>query len=55
MDDGLSIERVPDDLRICDAVEQEQSRLHNFIRRRVADEADVEDILQDVFSELVEA
>ena len=32
-----------------------QSRLRNFIRRRVADPRDVEDILQDVFSELVEA
>ena len=36
-------------------VEREQSRLRNFIRRRVADPSDVEDILQEVFSELVEA
>ncbi len=43
------------DLRITEAVEREQSRLRSFIRRRVADEGDVEDILQDVFSELVEA
>ena len=42
------------DLRISEAVEREQSRLRNFIRRRVADEGDAEDILQDVFSELVE-
>lgn len=56
VDDALSIERMADeqDRRISEAVEQEQSRLRNFIRRRVADEADVEDILQDVFSELVE-
>ena len=41
--------------RIADVVEREQSRLRNFIRRRVADPRDVDDILQDVFSELVEA
>ena len=43
------------DRRIADVVSREQSRLRNFIRRRVADPRDVEDILQDVFSELVEA
>jgi RNA polymerase sigma factor (sigma-70 family) len=43
------------DRRIADVVTREQSRLRNFIRRRVADPRDVEDILQDVFSELVEA
>ena len=43
------------DRRISDVVEREQSRLRNFIRRRVPDPRDVEDILQDVFSELVEA
>jgi len=54
VDDALSIERMADeqDRRISEAVEQEQSRLRNFIRRRVADEADVEDILQDVFSDV---
>ena len=36
-------------------VRREQSRLRNFIRRRVPDPRDVEDILQDVFYELVEA
>jgi RNA polymerase sigma factor (sigma-70 family) len=36
-------------------VEREQSRLRNFIRRRVPDPRDAEDILQDVFYELVEA
>jgi hypothetical protein len=35
--------------------ESEQSRLRNFIRRRVPDPRDAEDILQDVFYELVEA
>src|SRR5512140_2806728 len=41
--------------RISDVVRREQSRLLNFIRRRVPDPRDAEDILQDVFSELVEA
>jgi len=40
--------------RISDAVNREQSRLRNFIRRRVHDSRDAEDILQDVFCELVE-
>jgi RNA polymerase sigma factor (sigma-70 family) len=43
------------DQRISEAVERDQSRLRNFIRRRVADQGDAEDILQDVFYELVEA
>ena len=41
--------------RIAEVVEQEQSRLRNFIPKRVANRADAEDILQDVFYELVEA
>jgi len=43
------------DQRISEAVVREQDRLRNFIRRRVPDRRDAEDILQDVFSELVEA
>ena len=43
------------DRRIADVVKREQSRLLNFIRRRVPDPRDAEDILQDVFCELVEA
>ncbi|MGC2209000.1 MAG: sigma-70 family RNA polymerase sigma factor [Candidatus Korobacteraceae bacterium] len=43
------------DQRISDAIVRDQGRLRNFIRRRVPDEADVEDVLQDVFYELVEA
>jgi RNA polymerase sigma factor (sigma-70 family) len=46
---------VEQDQRISEAVSREQSRLRNFIRRRVADPGDAEDILQDVFYELVEA
>ena len=43
------------DQRISEVVKREQSRLHNFIRRRVPDPLDAEDILQEVFYELVEA
>ena len=43
------------DERIAAAVDQQQSRLRSFIRRRVADPVDVKDILQDVFYELVVA
>ena len=43
------------DERISEVVKRERSRLRNFIRRRVPDPRDAEDILQDVFYELVEA
>jgi hypothetical protein len=43
------------DQQISKAIEREQSRLRNFIRKRVADQSDAEDILQEVFYELVEA
>jgi RNA polymerase sigma factor (sigma-70 family) len=43
------------DQRISDAIRKERDRLRNFIRRRVADANDAEDVLQDVFYELVEA
>src|ERR1700759_3410307 len=43
------------DQRISDVVTREQSRLRNFIRRRVPDPRDAEDILQEVFYQLVEA
>jgi RNA polymerase sigma factor (sigma-70 family) len=43
------------DQRISEVVKREGSRLRNFIRRRVADPRDVEDVLQDVFYRLVEA
>jgi len=42
------------DRRITEAVGGEQKRLRNFIRKRVPDPSDAEDILQDVFYELVE-
>jgi RNA polymerase sigma factor (sigma-70 family) len=43
------------DQRISETIAREQARLRNFIRRRVADRDDADDILQDVFYELVEA
>src|SRR5438309_10475904 len=43
------------DQRISEVVNREQSRLRNFIRRRVPDPRDAEDILQDVFYKLVQA
>src|SRR6476661_10188755 len=43
------------DQRISDVVKREGSRLRSFIRKRVADPLDVEDVLQDVFYKLVEA
>jgi len=43
------------DERISEAIARDQPRLRNFIRRRVADQGDAEDILQEVFYELVEA
>jgi RNA polymerase sigma factor (sigma-70 family) len=46
--------REQDD-RIADVVGREERRLRNFIRRRVPDPRDAEDILQDVFYRLVEA
>jgi RNA polymerase sigma factor (sigma-70 family) len=46
---------VQQDQQISEAIERERLRLRNFIRRRVPDQSDAEDILQEVFSELVEA
>src|SRR5215210_1446320 len=43
------------DRQIVDVVSREQSRLRDFIRRRVPDARDAEDVLQDVFYRLVEA
>src|SRR5467141_2842245 len=57
MDEALSKLRpmAEQDQRISEAVDRERARLLNFIRRRVPDPRDAEDILQDVFYELVEA
>ncbi len=48
------MEREPDQ-PIDEAVARESPRLRSFIRRRVTDPEEVEDILQEVFYELVEA
>jgi RNA polymerase sigma factor (sigma-70 family) len=50
--DHMALEQ---DQRISEVVKREQSRLRNFIRRRVPDPRDAEDVLQDVFYRLVEA
>jgi RNA polymerase sigma factor (sigma-70 family) len=50
--DHMALEQ---DQRISEVVKREGSRLRNFIRRRVADPRDVEDVLQDVLYRLVEA
>ena len=61
MNDAASVVRtsermvIEQDQRISEVVKRERSRLRNFIRRRVPDPRDAEDILQDVFYELVEA
>jgi RNA polymerase sigma factor (sigma-70 family) len=43
------------DRRVSEAIAREGSRLRDFIRRRVPDASDAEDIVQEVFYELVEA
>jgi RNA polymerase sigma factor (sigma-70 family) len=57
MDDTLSLRFMTEEQnhRIAETIEREQARLRNFIRKRVLDESDVEDILQEVFYELVQA
>lgn len=61
MEDVLSLvtdpggHRSEQNRRISEVIRRERRRLLNFIRKRVDDEGDAEDILQDVFFELVEA
>ena len=56
MDEPMSIASMTgQDRRISEIIEEERSRQRNFIRKRAPNEADVEDLLQDVFYELVEA
>lgn len=57
MEEATTIEwmTTEQDQRISAAVQKERARLRNFIRKSVADEADAEDILQDVFYEFVQA
>jgi RNA polymerase sigma factor (sigma-70 family) len=56
MDEPSSITSMTEqDRQISEVIVEERSRLRNFIRKRVPNEADVEDLLQEVFYELVEA
>jgi RNA polymerase sigma factor (sigma-70 family) len=55
MNDLASTAMAENDSRISEIVAAEGSRLRAFIRRRVPDASDVEDILQEVFYRLVEA
>jgi len=52
---SLDLMAFEPDQRISEVVKREQSRLLSFIRRRVPDPFDAEDIVQEVFYELVEA
>jgi RNA polymerase sigma factor (sigma-70 family) len=57
MTSAVSLERMGQekDRRLSEAVQREAGRLRRFIRRRVPDPSDAEDVLQDVFYRLVEA
>jgi RNA polymerase sigma factor (sigma-70 family) len=56
MDEPSSVTSMTErDRQISEIIAEQRSRLRNFIRRRVPDPRDAEDILQDVFYELVEA
>src|ERR1017187_3694586 len=56
MDETASIISMTEQNRqISEIVAEERSRLRDFIRRRVPDPSDAEDIVQEVFYELVEA
>ncbi|MGA3046053.1 MAG: RNA polymerase sigma factor [Terracidiphilus sp.] len=46
---------IEQDRQISEVIAEQQPRLRNFIRRRVPNESDVEDLLQEVFYELVQA
>src|SRR5271166_4931830 len=61
MEDVLTVtiepgeQRTAQNRRISEVIQRERRRLLSFIKKRVDDEGDAEDILQDVFFELVEA
>lgn len=56
MDETASITSMTEqDRQISEIIAKERSRLRNFVRKRVPDPSDAEDIVQDVFYELVEA
>lgn len=56
MDQAVQLlDMTEQDREIVETIRREQRRLRNFIRKRVGDVDEAEDILQDVFFELVEA
>jgi RNA polymerase sigma factor (sigma-70 family) len=56
MDEPASVALMTEqDRRISEVVSKQGTRLRNFIRRRVPNDADAEDLLQEVFYELLEA
>jgi RNA polymerase sigma factor (sigma-70 family) len=56
MEEILKIDSMIEQNRqISEVIAEERARLRNFIRKRVPNEADVEDLLQEVFYELVQA
>ena len=56
MDGALStLLMIEQDRRISEVIAEQRFRLRSFIRKRVPNESDVEDLLQEVFCELVEA
>ena len=52
---GVPLTTAARDQRLTETFEREGRRLRSFIRKRVADVNEVEDILQDVFYEFVRA
>ena len=52
---AITQDRAEQDQRLSGTFESERRRLLAFIRRRIPNEIDAEDLLQDVFYELVEA
>src|ERR1700683_4215231 len=46
---------IEQDRQIADVIAEERPRRRSFIRKRVPNEADAEDLLQEVFYELVQA
>ncbi len=52
---SMDLMTAEQDERISEAIERERPRLRNFIRRQIPNQDDADDVLQDVFYELVEA
>jgi len=56
MEEPQSIDRMQEeDKRLSEVLAEERDRLRDFIRRRVPNEADAEDLLQEVFYEVIAA